>query len=254
VPVRLLLAAVLLLVTGVAAAPATAESEPGQLVIEGQGNTTTELVLDGEVFLRGLEPPVISGGGDYAGVLIERAAADWRAPQVVGGVQVRAFADGTQDATAVLGYANSLPEGRYRVTLLGEGPVRASFALAERAAPGLTVVPRERIPVRFHHRSEPLAVGPSTAAVALDRALPPGRRALQVALLRDAAVGAVRMCATAAAQCEGPSLGRLAVPLPGQPFAFASLVAPADEARSLLWASTGARAAEDRLRAAALVF
>jgi hypothetical protein len=65
VPVRLLLAAVLLLATGVAAAPATAESEPGQLVIEGQGNTTTELVLDRELFLRGgPEPPVLSGGGD----------------------------------------------------------------------------------------------------------------------------------------------------------------------------------------------
>jgi hypothetical protein len=173
---------------------------------------------------------------------------------VVGGVQVRAFADGTQDATAVLGYANSLPQDRYRVTLLGQGAVRASFALADRDAPGLTVVPREPIPVRLLHRSEPLAMGPSAAAVALDRALPPGRRALQVALLRDAFVGEVRMCATAAAQCEGPSPGRLAGALPGETFAFASLVAPADEARSLLWATTGARAADDRLRAAALVF
>lgn len=250
-PHRALLAA-LLLASAVAAVPATAEPDRGRLVIEGQGNTTAALVLERDLYLR-LEPPAIRGGDDYAGVLIEPVDVAARTPRAVGGLHVRAFGDGTEGATAVVGYASRLPEGRYRVTLLGDGAVRASFALVDAAAPGMTVVSRDRIPVRFLHREEPLAVGASTAVVELGGALPPGRRALQVALLRDASADMLQMCATAGRQCEQP-LGRLSAAPPGETSAPARLVASAPEARSLLWAATGVRTAKDRLRAAALVF
>lgn len=243
----------MLLLAGLAtAAPATAEPEPGQLVVEGRGSTTAELVLDREVLLR-LEPPVVSGGRDYAGVLIEGPAPQWRSPLLIGGVRVGVFADGTQDAIAPIGFTDRLPKGRYRVTLFGDGPVRASFALSDPAEPGLTVVPRETIPVRFLHRAETLALGAATADVDIEGALPPGRRAVQVALLDDASADRLQMCATAAGQCERP-LGRLSAALPGGTSGIAQVVTAAPEARSLLWASTGVRAAEDRLRAAALVF
>lgn len=249
---RVLLAAVLLLAGVATAAPATAEPEPGQLLVEGRGSSTTELVLDRELFLRP-EPPVVSGGRDYAGVLIEGSAPEWQSPRSIGGVRLGIFADGTQNAIATIGLTNRLREGRYRVTLFGDGPVRASFALSDPAEPGLTVVPRETIPVRLLHRAETLAPGASTAAVDMDGGLPPGRRAVQVALLHDASADMLQMCATAGRQCEQP-LGRLSAALPGRTYGIAQLLTAAPEARSLRWASTGVRAAQDRLRAAALVF
>lgn len=262
---RSVLLLALVAVAGLLPGPASAAPEDGLLVVEGRGGTTVDVRIDSRPAV--IHPvPQVLGGGDYAGALVEPLVVDsgWRTR--LGAVVVRAFSDVTSDHVAAFG-AGQLPPGTYRVTLLGDGPVRVAWSLRE-ADPGVRVVPTRRIPVRFLGRAEPLAEGRSVGRVDLPRALPAGRRALQVLLLAGEATGDVRMCATTAGSCDGqppvclPSptpCAHPAVPEPyvnpeGRPNGGVALVESASEDRALRWSFDGYRLEADRLRAAAIIF
>lgn len=248
---RLLLAAALLLPAALLPGAASAAPERGSLVVEGQGGTTTEWTLTGAMAL--LADPTrveLSGGGPYAGVLLERVGGSQA--ERTGAVQVRAFADATKDVVVPLAVDNQLEPGRYRVTLLGQGPVRARYALQDRDREGLHVVPRTRIPVTFLGRAEQVDVGQSGARVLLPGALPAGRRAVQVALLDGTGVDDLELCATTEGSCGVG--GRLVRVGTGDEQGFGRLHLAAPTARTLLWSVNGYRAETDRLRAAAIVF
>lgn len=249
---RLLLAAAVLLPAALLPGAASAAPERGFLVVEGQGGTTTEWVLTGEpAVLRDPLRAELTGGGAYAGVLLE--AVDGSQADRVGAVQVRAFADGTKDVVAPFGVDNRLEPGRYRVTLLGRGPVRVRYALTDSARAGLQVVPRTRIPVTFLGRAEQVDFGQSSARVELPRAAAAGKRVVQVALLDGTGVDDLQICATTGSSCDdaGSRLARVGT---GDPQAFARLHPAAPAARTLVWSVNGYRAETDRLRAAAIVF
>lgn len=262
---RLLLAAAVLMPAALLPGAASAAPERGALVIEGRGGTTVEWVLgDDDLLTLGSPVPTLAGGGPYAGVLLE--ALDGSAADRTGAVQVRAFADRTRDVVAVFGSDVQLEPGRYRVTLLGQGPVRARYPLADRERDGLQITTRSRIPVTFLGRSEQLPLGQSSARVELPRSAAAGKRVLQVGLLDGTAVDDMRMCATdggscdnvapvcpPAAPCQDPGSRRPRVGR-GGPSAVAQLYPAALVARTLIWSASGYRLEDDRLRAAAIVF
>lgn len=123
-------------------------------------------------------------------------------------MQVRAFGDGTRNGVAPLGGDTSLEPARYRVTLLGAGPVRVRYPLSQADAPGVRVEPRTRIGVRFLGRSEALTAGLSKARIDLPGQAPPGRRVIQVGLTAGIAVEDYRMCATTESDCADRRLPR----------------------------------------------
>lgn len=259
---RLLLAAAVLLPAALLPGAAAAAPEQGFLVVEGRGGTTAEWVLKGETALLADPLPELTGGGAYAGVLLERL--DGGSADRTGAVQVRAFADRTREVVAPLAADSLLEPGRYRVTLLGQGPVQARYALRDQDREGLHVVPRTRIPVTFLGRAEQLPFGQSSARVELPRAAAAGKRVAQVALLDGTAVDDMRMCAPAGGTCDEVPPVCLPSPAPcgdraprvrtGEPAAYARLHLPVAAPRTLLWSVSGYRTAEDRLRAAAIIF
>ncbi len=262
---RLLLAVAVLLLGALVPGTASAAPERGVLVVEGRGGTTTTLVVTEPISLRSAEA-TLTGGGEYAGVLLEPLD---RQPQSgrLGAVQIRAFRDSTRTVVTPLGADGAIEPGRYTVVLLGQGPVRASYPLQSPDAPGVRVVPRTPLPVRFLGRAEALPAGSfGKARVELPGALPAGRRAIQVALRDRTSVEDFRMCATSGSTCPGalpfappspvpaPPAG---APLPGQagPTATAVLHSPATTARALVWSvESSYQEADDRLRTAAIVF
>jgi hypothetical protein len=266
---RLLLGAVALAFGGLLPATAQAAPERGVLVVEGQGGTTTEWVLQGDapVTVRP-EDVAISGGGAFAGVLIEPVDVQQQSFPL-GHVQVRAFGDATRDAVGALGVDGSLEPGRYHVTLLGQGPVSVRYPQADAEAAGVRVVPRTRTPMRFLGRSETLDAGNDAARIELPGALPAGRRAIQVRLTDGTEAGQVQMCATTGSVCERPVLPACPPsPLPcdsptvsgpgvagstGSPQATVALHRAAPAARTLLWSFDGYRDVEGKLRAAAII-
>lgn len=264
---RLLLAFAAALLGGVLPGTASAGPERGFLVIEGHGGSSTEWVLAGEqtVILRDPLRPELTGGGPYTGVLIE--SLDGTMANRTGAVQVRAFADRTSGTVAPLAVDNQLEPGRYRVTLLGQGPVRVRYALDSEDRAGLRVVPSRRIPVTFLGRAEQLTFGQSSSRIEFPGAVAPGKRVVQVALLDGTAVDDLRMCATRAGACDqvlplcppapapcGDPGSRTARVGTGDPAAYGRLHAPAESPRTLFWSVNGYRDIDDRLRAAAIVF
>ena len=248
------MASALLLAAALLPGTASAAPERGLLVVAGPGNTTTELVLEEHVYL--CRPvPTFTGGGAYAGVLIEEKDPQQGSGRKVGAVQVRAFADGSRDAVSPFAADGQLTPGTYRVTLFGQGPVRAQLSMCDTQAPGIEVAPRRSIPVQFLGRAETLAAGKSAASVHLPHSLPAGRRAVLVTLLQEGRVDAQSTCATTTRACEGP-MPRVTLPSgsPVRPDSTAQLVAATRSVRSLHWAVDGVRTAPDRLRAAAVVF
>ena len=262
---RLVLLAALAVLAGLLPGTASAAAADGLLVVEGRGGTTIDVRIDSRPTVYP-DPVVVEGGGAYAGALVE--PLDVQGPKTrLGAVLVRAFRDQTSDSVARAGVGELAP-GTYRVTLLGDGPVRVAWTLGE-GDRGVSVTPTRRIPVRFFGRAEPLAEGRSVSSVDLPGALPAGRRALQVALLSGEAAGDLRMCATTTASCEGRPLpacppaplpcGDAVTPEPyidtqGGPTALMRLHASAPEPRALHWSFDGYRLEPDRLRAAAIVF
>jgi hypothetical protein len=234
------------------AASAAPESERGLLVVEGQGGTTTTVEVEQEVVFRDPRPE-LSGGRSHAAVLIESAPDAPRPHTRIGAVRVTAFNDGTGQALGVLGFDGRLRPGSYRVTLLGDGPVRAALQLGNPDGPGLRVVPRTPSRTQFLGRAERLPSGDAAASVDLPRSLPKDRRAIQVLLLAEAHLDEVRMCATTGEQCPQ----RVVAPVSGtggEPQILAQLVQPFPFPRGLHWSVEGYRLADDRLRAAAIVF
>lgn len=261
---RLVVLAALAVLAGLLPGTASA-AEDGLLVVQGRGGTTIDVRIDSRPTVYP-DPVVVEGGGAYAGALVEPLEVQG-AKTRLGAVLVRAFRDETRDSVARFGLGELTP-GTYRVTLLGEGPVRVTWKLGE-GAPGVSVTPTRRIPVRFFGRAEPLTEGRSTSSVDLPGALPAGRRALQIALLSGEAVGDLRMCATTTASCEGQPLpacppaplpcGDAVTPQPytstqGGPTALMRLHESAPKPRALRWSFDGYRMEPDRLRAAAIVF
>lgn len=246
---------------------ASAEDERGTIVVEGQGGSTTEWVLEGElpVYVNWSFPFRLTGGGAYAGALLE--PLDERSSPVAA-VQVRAFGDETSEAVAKMGV--QLAPGRYRVTVFGRGPVRVVLPNNDDEAPGIRIVTRTRIPVAFFGRSEPLDAGYDTSRIDLAGALPAGRRALQLNLETGTRVGGFQSCATAEQECERPLLPICAPspapcggpttggPAPGasgtDPRAGVGFIRPEPVTRRLLWEFDGYRDSPGKLRAAAIVF
>lgn len=261
---RLVVLAALAVLAGLLPGTASA-AEDGLLVVQGRGGTTIDVRIDSRPTVYP-DPVVVEGGGAYAGALVE--PLDVQGPKIrLGAVLVRAFRDQTSDSVARAGLGE-LAAGTYRVTLLGDGPVRVAWTLRQ-GDRGVSVTPTRRIPVRFFGRAEPLTEGRSTSSVDLPGALPAGRRALQIALLSGEAVGDLRMCATTTASCEGQPLpacppaplpcGDAVTPQPytstqGGPTALMRLHASAPEPRALHWSFDGYRMEPDRLRAAAIIF
>ena len=262
---RLVVLAALAVLAGLLPGGASAAPEDGLLVVEGRGGTTIDVRIDSMPAV--VDPrATVRGGQTYAGALIEPLEVD--GPRIrLGAVVVRAFEDQTSDAVGSFGFGQLGP-GSYRVTLLGDGPVRVAWALRESDA-GIRIAPTRAIPVRFLGRAESLAEGRSDGRVDLPGALPAGRRALQVALLSGEAAGDLRVCATQEADCPGQPLPACPPsPLPCrsaltpesyvQPEDSASMVVRVHgsdpTARALRWSFDGYRLAPDRLRAAAIVF
>ena len=258
-----MLAAAFLVVASLLPGTAAAEPQRGLIVVEGKGNTVADLVIGQDAVLR-YPVPSLLGGSSYVGALVERLGGGSPVP-VVGAVQVRAFADSTRDEVGVVGVETRLAPGRYRVTLFGDGPVRAQWQLADDQAPGIRVETRTATPVRFLGRAETMLPGVSGARVDMVGSVPAGRRVLQMALLHSTSVEDFAMCATTAAACnDEPAVACPPSPVPcsapsprvgaGDPRMFLQLAPPADRPRALRWSLDGARAEVDRLRAAALVF
>lgn len=242
---RALVAAALLLG---AVLPATASAaETGTLVLTGTGGSTGELVLTAPLDLDG-SVGELAGGGSYAGALVEPVGS---AVPALGVLQVRAFRDGTQTAVARLGAAFELPAGRYRVTLLGEGAVTATFALADNSAPSVRAVARRRVPVQFLGRAEDVLDGRSRAAVVFPRSLPAGRRAVVATLMRGVRVDDLRVCATTTTTC--PQQGLPVVGTDETPLLSAQVVPAASAQRALVFSVDGYRQVADDLRAVAIV-
>ena len=243
---------------------ASAAPEAGLLVVEGRGGTTMTWVVTEPVTLRAPEATLL-GGGAFAAVLIT-PSGDTAQSGRLGAVQVRAFRDSTRNTVVPLGADGALEPGRYEVVLLGQGPVRASYPLADAGAPGVRLVPRTPLPVSFLGRAEVLTAGASKARVDLPGALPAGKRAIQVALRDRTSVEDFRMCATSGDACPGrlvpvtapvPGLQAVPAPLPGTggPSAAALVHDRAPSARSLVWSVEGYyQDADDRLRTAAIIF
>ena len=233
-------------------ASAGPEPERGLLVLEGRGGTTTTLELEQEVAFR--DPrPTLTGGRSHAAFLVESLDDGPRNRVLIGAVRVTAFRDGTGEALGVLGLVGRLDAGSYRVTLLGDGPVRASLQLADPDAPGLRVVPRTPFRTQFFGRAEPLPAGHATASVDLPRTLPKNRRAIQVLLQQGGpSVGETRMCATTGEECRARVGGTGTTN--GSPQVLSDVVAPFPFPRDLRWRVSGYRLEGDRLRAAAIVF
>ena len=233
---------------------AAAEDERGVLVVQGRGGTIGELVVTQDLDLRS-PVPTFTGGGDYAGVLIE--APDARSGdrfRRLGGVQIRAFRDGTGDAVGVLGIDVQIPPGTYRVTLLGQGPVRATFPMNDQSRPAVTASPRTAIPARFLGRAVDLTGTLSGDTIDLGT-LPGGRRALQVTLLKARHVDRLRMCVTTAKECERSPFTEVPYgSATGEAQIVTRLHEPVTTRRSMRWELDGARTDRDRLRAAVLVF
>ena len=268
--VRIALAASLVALAGLPVA-ASAAPEPGVLAFEGSGGTTTEWVVGSRLDFD-LSRPTLSGGGAYAGVLVEPLGELAGRNTRVGSLQVRAFGDGTGEAVAMLGPDYQLEPGRYRVTLFGQGRVSVRYPLFETQAPGVRVVPRSPTALQFHGRSETLDFGYDAARVELPGAAAAGRRVLQVQLGESAEVGQSQMCVTTGSQCERrllpvcpPSPAPCAQPpvppgpLPdvaagNRPYIVTKLHEPEPRPRTLLWSFEGYRDSPGKLRAAAIVF
>lgn len=260
---RLVVLAALAVLAGLLPGTASADPQRGLLVIEGQGNRSAVVELPEGAQLR-TSKPVVTGGDRYAGVVIE-SLSDASRP-VLSALVVRAFRDDTSAAQGSSGLP-SLEPGRYRVTLLGDAPVRAEWQLSDPEQPGIAVAPRTAVAARFLGRTEPIAEGMSSARVDLGNALPAGRRALQVMLLQGTRVDETRMCATVGSDCPDEGLP-ICLPAPascspaglptststGDPTLDLRFVEPSNERRSLRWAVEGYREEPDRLRAAAVVF
>jgi hypothetical protein len=256
------LAAVGLLATG---ATASDEPEPGLLVVEGRGGTTAVVTVDLPPGEDQADPfsTVITGGGRYAGALVEALEPSGGR---LGAVQVRAFGDATSDAVALVTASPWFRPGRYRVTLLGEGPVRVQWDLNGSA--GLRVEPTAPLPVQFLGRSLPLPSGQVEDRIELPGALPAGKRAVLVLPDEGLRVVHKEACATTAGgECpDGPLLpacptvgscptGDLELPVPasGEPQAGGTVVEAAPTVRSLLWTVEGYRDTPGKHRAAAVV-
>lgn len=262
---RLVVLAALAVLAGLLPGTASADPQRGLLVIEGQGNRSAVVEIT-EATRPGTPVPTLTGGDRYAAVLFEQLGSDQRVPIRVFVAQVRAFRDDTGAAQGA-GANGPLGPGRYRVTLLGDAPLRAEWELTDPEAPGMVVVPRTPVAARFLGRTEPIAEGMSSARVDLGNALPAGRRALQVMLLQGTRVDETRMCATVGSDCPDEGLP-ICLPAPascspvglptststGDPTLDLRFVEPSNDRRSLLWAVEGYREEPDRLRAAAIVF
>lgn len=263
---RLLVGLAALAVGALLPGTAAAAPEPGVLVVEGRGGTTTTVTVREQVQVRDPQPTELAGGGEYAAVLVEpvdRPAGSSR----LGAVQVRAFRDGTRDSVALLGADGVLEPGQYRVTLLGAGPVRVRWELDSPDSPGLRVEPRTRVPVRFLGRSELLTAGLSQARIDLPGEAPAGRRVIQVGLTDGLAADDYRMCATTEADCPATPVpvcppspvpcgdAALVQPRVGTQAAISALLHPAvPQVRALRWSADGYHDTEQLLRGAAIVF
>lgn len=264
---RSVLLAACLTVAGLLPGTASAEAERGTLVVEGQGGSTVTFDVEQEV-LFGQPFPELFGGRSHAAVLVEPVAVpDFGGRQVTfGAVRVQAFADETSEARASIGVAERMREGRYRISLLGDGPVRAVYQLRDREAPGIRVVPRTRLRTQFFGRAERLLDGRSRAEVALPDVVPAGARVIQVGLTVGTSVDDYRMCQTNERRCKGNPLpacppllpcGDDRLPTPrvgGDPSLWALLHQPQATRSGLHWSVDGFREEEGRLRAAAIVF
>lgn len=262
---RLVVLAALAVLAGLLPGTASADPQRGLLVVEGQGNRSAVVELPEGAQLRPPRP-VLTGGDRYAGVVIESLSdASW---PVLTALVVRAFRDDTSAAQGFYGLP-SLEPGRYRVTLLGDAPVRAEWQLNDPEQPGIAVAPRTPVVARFLGRAEPLPADWGAARVDMPRALPAGKRALQVMTLVGTRVDEVMMCATAEDSCPRRTLP--ACPPSPAPCAVGDTAVPnrystgeasmnliynraATDVRALRWAVEGYREEPDRLRAAAIIF
>lgn len=248
--------------------PGTASAAPqrGIFVVGGQGNRSAVVVVPEGTNLR-TPMPVLTGGDRYAGVVVERLEASGPV-LVTASVVVRAFRDETSPAQGVNGIG-SLGSGEYRVTLLGDAPVRAEWQLSDPEQPGIAVAPRTPVAARFLGRAEPLPADLVAARVDMPGALPAGKRALQVLTLVGTRVDEVVVCATTEDSCPRRTLpacppspapcavGDAAVPnrfSTGEPSMDLLYNPAATDVRALRWAVEGYREEPDRLRAAAIVF
>ena len=242
------LAAAALLVVGVVPAMASAAPERGVVVLSGPGGSTVELTVTQDVELDDTLG-TLTGGDDYAGVLVEPVQ---RTASGFGLLQVRAFRDGTQTAVAPFGGPPQLRAGRYRVTLLGDGPVTARFPMADRSAPAVRVRATQRLPVQFLGRAETLAEGRSRAAIVFPNSLPRGKRALLATLMRGVRVEDLRTCAATTSTC--PDSVRRQVGTDDSPALLPVAVTSSSAVRNLVFSVDGYREAPDDLRAVAIVF
>ena len=240
--------AALMLAAALPMTAATAGTDDGRLIVEGAGNSTGELVLRAPVEVDGAG--TLTGGDAYAGVLIEPVGTSVGR---IGLLQIRAFRDGTQTALARIGDAGRLEAGRYRVTVLGDRPVRATFTLADTSAPALRVRTRARLAVAFLGRAEEVPAGRSRAAVRFTRSLPAGRQALIGSLMRGIRIDDQQMCATRENAC--PAGLPTSIAIDDEPKLNVVDVPATAQVRDVLYTVEGYyREEAEVLRAVALIF
>ena len=263
---RLVVLAALAVLAGLLPGTASADPQRGLLVVEGQGNRSATFEVPASTGFS-MPMPDLTGGDRYAGVVLERLYPT-RSMLVSASLFVRAFRDETGTAQAFQG-SGALEAGTYRVTLLGDGPVRAEWQLDNPDRPGIAVAPRTPVAARFLGRAEPLPPDLGSARVDMPRALPVGKRVLQALLLTGTRADSAVACATTEEDCPRQVLPACppaplscspvdaAVPTwvgTGEPAATLSYSAASTEVRALRWSVEGHREEPDRLRAAAIIF
>ncbi len=156
------IAAVLAVLLGLTGLPAAWAAKPGEvLVLRGSRSAAAELVLRRTTTFEagGTEPSRAMSarvGGTFAGFVVQRADGS----VAVGGVIAAGFAFDGESAPLVFGEgfdAVRLPAGRYRVTLLANGPseVRVPLRGVDRS---IVLAPRQPADVRgdlVRHRLSP---------------------------------------------------------------------------------------------------
>ena len=245
---RLVVLAALAVLAGLLPGTASADPQRGLLVVEGQGNRSAVVEIPEGTNLR-VPMPVLTGGDRYAGVVLERLGP--AGPELVNAsVIVRAFRDDTGAAQGSTG-TGALEAGEYRITLLGDAPLRAEWQLSDPDRPGVVVSPRTPVAARLLGRAEPLAPELSSARIDMPRALPAGKRVLQSLLLTGTRADSVAVCATTAEDCPRrtlPACPPAPVPCPpvdaavptwlatGEPSMVMAYASASTEVRALRWA------------------
>lgn len=244
---RALIAAAAVAIGCAATVPAHAgsASDASALVLSGPGGVQATFVLAEQRKLRE-NPLTLTGGRGYVAVDLRHSDGRHGASAAV----VRTF--GPEHAAPVLpGGDDTMPKGRYTLTLIADGPATVTVHFADGTATE-SLRPTRNVPAQLRTGTAALTPTTGAASVVLPGAVPAGRSAFLVHYLSSSVrVGQREQCATTARSCSGPptALDYAAGPVDNR---VLRQVRPDAAPRNAVTAVDGVRDAGDVLRAAAI--